>query len=539
MRSRFHWLWCGRALLLALAALAAVVPALGASRRTEVVIVLDASVAMQQPLEADTRMVAASNAVARTLERYGRRNRIGVIAFGHRRQRTCDDIEIIKAVRAPVDETIVRMIAELKPQGPAPIAKSIDFASRAVSGSQGPARIVLVTASPDTCEADPCAVATLLAGTRAIRIDVIAIGSAEHSAFKPLKCVAKKTGGTFTGIASAVELASALSAAIVASLAAPLEEKAVLEGDPATATGEGAAGWTTEAEGAGTPQAGGDVAAAATAAFGETSPEGEALAEFAAGRSTSSITLTGLLADPGPQLTSGLVWRIYDGIGPSDADPKLLATYRQPQPTVALPAGEFLVNVAYGRANLTRRIKVVDGVPLAEQFVLNAGGLRLSAKHVGGSDIPAQSVTFDVYADERDRRGDRILILRGAQAGIVIRLNAGIYHLVSTYGDVNAAVAADISVEAGKLTEVVVEHTGTPVSLRLVLQRGGEALADVTWRIYTPEGEIVNESAGALPTHVLAPGRYLVEASRGGERYGEPLLLEPGLAKQLEIVVPR
>ena len=46
-------------------------------------------------------------------------------------------------------------------------------------------------------------------------------------------------------------------------------------------------------------------------------------------------------------------------------------------------------------------------------------------------------------------------IVDGVKQGVILRLNSGIYHVVSTYGDANAHVRTDVTVEAGKLTWVV------------------------------------------------------------------------------------
>ena len=172
------------------------------------------------------------------------------------------------------------------------------------------------------------------------------------------------------------------------------------------------------------------------------------------------------------------------------------------------------MNAAFGRAHITRRISVkpgqTDGV--VEDFVLNAGGLRVKAQ-VGGSDAPQNTVSFSIYSD-RDQTDNRKLILSAARPNLVVRLNAGIYHIVSTYGDCNAVCASDVDVEAGKRTEAVVTHSAAKATLKLVHRAGGEALPDTQWTIQTPEGDEIKESVGALPTHILAPGKYACSPSR-------------------------
>ena len=124
-----------------------------------------------------------------------------------------------------------------------------------------------------------------------------------------------------------------------------------------------------------------------------------------------------------------------------------------------------------------------------------------------------------------------------AKPGVIIRLNAGAYHIVSTYGHTNATVRADVTVEPGKITQATVKHAAAPVTFRLVQSAGGEALADTKWTILTNTGDVVKETAGALPTHVLAAGDYAAVANHSGESYTAKFTVAPGQPKQIELVM--
>ena len=60
----------------------------------------------------------------------------------------------------------------------------------------------------------------------------------------------------------------------------------------------------------------------------------------------------------------------------------------------------------------------------------------------------------------------------------------GNYHIVSNYGDTNAVVRSDIRVQAGKLTDATVNHRAALITLKLVNERGGEALANTGWSVH-------------------------------------------------------
>ncbi len=251
------------------------------------------------------------------------------------------------------------------------------------------------------------------------------------------------------------------------------------------------------------------------------------------------VTFRALVTEQGPKLQSGLTWRVF-AAKPSAGGSgyQLLSTHREAVPTAALLPGEYLVNAAYGLSNLTKKIKVESGRSLEETFVLNTGGLKLTAALANGEAAPDGTVKFDILSDEEDQRGNRNMILHNAKPGLIIRLNAGAYRIESLYGDANAIVRADITVEPGKVTEATIKQTGSKTTFKLVQTLGGEALADTKWTILTSAGDVVKENAGALPTHILSPGSYAVVADHGGLSFTRKFSIEAADdAKQIEVVV--
>lgn len=250
-----------------------------------------------------------------------------------------------------------------------------------------------------------------------------------------------------------------------------------------------------------------------------------------------AVSLTAYLTDDSQPIVQGLVWRIYrDGPG-TTAAPVPLSTQRTANPRLRLEPGDYLINVAYGRANLTRRVSVTSQSS-EERFVLNAGGLRVIPVLIDGRPAAGQPVSFDVQSDERDQYGQRTNIVTGAKPGIVLRLNSGIYNIVSIYGDANAVGRADISVEAGKLTEVTLVHPAAEVSFKLVTRRGGDAISDTQWNIANANGDTVRDSAGALPRHFLAPGSYIVTARHAGRTFRREFAVKAGDVANIEVIMP-
>ena len=265
-------------------------------------------------------------------------------------------------------------------------------------------------------------------------------------------------------------------------------------------------------------------------------PPSQSQTANAADGQQGQVTLVGLVSEEGQQrIDKGLIWRVFGARGP-DGKPRVTGTHRDASPVLQLMPGEYLVNVAFGRANVTRRITVLAAGQTTEPFILNVGMLRVTALLGTNQPAPGNTISFDVLSDDRDQFGQRMKIVAGARPGRVLRLNSGLYQIVSVYGDANAIVQADLTVEPGKLTEATVIHQASRVTFRLVRRAGGEAIADTQWSILNRQGDIVKESAGALPSHLLAPGTYTVSARSQGETYRRTFAVKQGETAQIEVM---
>ena len=255
------------------------------------------------------------------------------------------------------------------------------------------------------------------------------------------------------------------------------------------------------------------------------------------GAGVQEVQLAAFLVNDGPPIDQGLVWNLFQDSDQENVPLRHLRTLRDPNPLLRLTPGRYLVNVSFGRANMTRSLTIQPGAPNSERFVLNAGGLRVNAVLGDGAAAPEMAVSYDIYSGESDQLGNRRRIMSGARPGLIMRLNAGIFHIVSRYGDANAVVSSDVTVEAGKLTEMAITHPGATVTFRLVTRAGGEAQSGAQWAILDGEGEVIKESAGALPTHVLAAGSYVITARHSGRVFRQGFTVKPGDVAQVEVVM--
>ena len=247
------------------------------------------------------------------------------------------------------------------------------------------------------------------------------------------------------------------------------------------------------------------------------------------------ITLAAQLVNDGPDITRGLIWRIFEAEPGADGKLTLVASGQGGTQSFDLTPGTYLVHASFGRAGATKRV-TIGSTAKHEAFVLDAGGLMLNAENAGGSMVPPEKLRFSIYDGQESPNGDRALILPDVNPRTVIRLNAGTYHVVSTYGAVNAVVRSDIKVEAGKLVEATVEHRAAEVTLKLVREAGGEAMADTSWSVQTSSGDPVRESVGAYATMVLAEGDYTIVARNRDLIFQRDVTITAGENQEVEVL---
>jgi hypothetical protein len=233
----------------------------------------------------------------------------------------------------------------------------------------------------------------------------------------------------------------------------------------------------------------------------------------------------------------GLEWRVYAAKADVGGRFKLIKQDKSATPSFVLPAGNYIVHVDFGLATAVKPV-TLRGQALHEEFDLPAGGLRIEG-HVGNTRIPANQISFDVYKGSQFETGDRRPIAEHVQTGAVLVVPEGTYYIVSNYGDANATVRSDIRVQAGKLTDITVNHRAAAITLKLVAERGGEALANTAWSVLTPGGDVIKESIGAFPRVILAEGEYRAIARNEGKAFEREFKVVPGVDGDVEVLTRR
>lgn len=247
------------------------------------------------------------------------------------------------------------------------------------------------------------------------------------------------------------------------------------------------------------------------------------------------LALTARYGKDLPAVNSGLVWRVYSDKPDASGAFKLVREERAATPNVVLPPGTYVVHVALGLVSAVRTVTLKQETA-REIFELPAGGLRVEGR-VGTSKIPPSQIAFSIFKGSQFEVGsERAPIAQNVASGDIVVVPEGTYYIISNYGDANSVVRSDIRIQAGKLTDVTVTHRAAVITLKLVGDKGGEALANTAWSVITPAGDIIKESIGAFPRVILAEGEYRAIAKNEGKVFERNFNVVNGVDGEVEVI---
>lgn len=179
---------------------------------TNLVLILDASNSMWGQIDGINKIVIARESVGGLIDGLPEQTNVGLIAYGHRREGDCEDIEVLAPIE-PVDkESLKSTIDSINPKGKTPITASIDAAIDLARGHDS-SSIVLISDGLETCGLDPCAaVRTAKADGVPFILHVVGFDIEDEDASQ-LECAAQAGEGLYLSANDAPQLSEALVAA--------------------------------------------------------------------------------------------------------------------------------------------------------------------------------------------------------------------------------------------------------------------------------------------------------------------------------------
>jgi len=245
----------------------------------------------------------------------------------------------------------------------------------------------------------------------------------------------------------------------------------------------------------------------------------------------SQLALSASFAGDNKPIANGITWRIFRLEG--ETEPILVTQSNDAAPVLVLAPGEYVVHLAYGLASTTRKV-LVGNTTTTERVPISAGALTVKGS-ILDQIIPLNRLQISVFIPQAGDSEGR-LVTSSLRTGEVLRLPEGTYHVVSSYGDSNSIVRADIRVASGKITEANMRHRAATITLKLVSNPGGEARANTAWSVLTPGGDVIREAIGAFPSMTLAEGDYVAIARNEGRVFQSEFKVKSGLDRDIEVL---
>ncbi|MDF3362753.1 VWA domain-containing protein [Sulfitobacter sp. Ks41] len=192
-------------------AITAILCATGAQAAEDVVIVYDASGSMWGQIDGISKMEIARDVLGDLVQGWSAETNLGLVAYGHRSQGDCTDIETLVTPQPADKEAFQAQVNAIKPVGKTPISAAIEHAADLLAYRDNPATLVLISDGVETCNADPCALSAQLA-KQGVKFTAHVVGfDLQDEAHAGLACIAENTGGVFLPASNATELHDALN----------------------------------------------------------------------------------------------------------------------------------------------------------------------------------------------------------------------------------------------------------------------------------------------------------------------------------------
>lgn len=199
------------------------------------IIVLDASGSMWGQIEGKAKIEIARETIGGLLKTLDPDLELGLMAYGHRREGDCADIELLIPPAKVDREAFLGVVMEILPRGKTPLTDSVRQAAEFLAYTEEKANVILVSDGIENCGGDICALAEQLEKQGVdFTSHVVAFDLAAKDA-RTMECLSSKTGGRFLAAQDAAGLKDALEMAVKAvTEAAPPEPPAEEERPPAT-----------------------------------------------------------------------------------------------------------------------------------------------------------------------------------------------------------------------------------------------------------------------------------------------------------------
>ena len=506
----------------------------------QTMLIFDGSGSMWGKIEGEKqiKLAQARDGVRATLSKFSAAGSgLGLMSFGHRRQADCSDVQIITPIEASAEAALVERLMppleKLNPKGKGPLTTALREAAKALGKTAGPRSIVLIHDDADNCQQDACAaLAELQQSAPGVVIHVVGLAVKPEDATR-YQCLTKPTGGKQVNAQDAAQIAAGIGEVMqLAALGVTETTVSAVSAKPA-------------------------VAAAAAKPIPAPTPAAPLAAAVDLARDgPPAIRARALLSKERLVTSQRIRWSITSD--PLREGQSVSIDVEGSDLIVPVEPGAYRVRATSGLVQADATVSVgAKGQVLAE-VVFNASEIRIKAPLA--ADATVLVAERDPALDRAGRGGSikpgpagrRLGVWPHGQTSLLVPARALL--LTLEQGELRSVWPVDIA--AGEILDVDVGQAGGRVSLDLLPVAGPNVTPAQSGQfgnqpvVYTieeddpdaPRGRReIARSAAPVAEFVVAPGTYMVAATRGSLETRERIAVAAGevVRRSLPLVASR
>ncbi|WP_339924640.1 VWA domain-containing protein [uncultured Cyclobacterium sp.] len=189
--------------------------------KAPIIFIYDASGSMWGQLQGKTKMEIAANALSNTVENLSENQKLGLVAYGHRKEGDCEDVEFMVDAASGTKTEVITAVKGIKPLGKTPLAYSAALVIDNLRASKQKATIILITDGIESCDGNICEIVQA-AKEEGIdfKLHIIGFGLKEEDT-QQLRCAAGAGDGSYFTAENAENLGEILNLATAATVDKP------------------------------------------------------------------------------------------------------------------------------------------------------------------------------------------------------------------------------------------------------------------------------------------------------------------------------
>jgi Ca-activated chloride channel family protein len=186
-----------------------------------IIFIYDASGSMWGQMQDKTKMKIASEVLVETVNQLPDNQKIGFVAYGHRKKGDCRDVEFLVDVENGTKSRVAQSVKGIKPLGKTPLAYSASQVIDKLRQTKLKATIILITDGIESCDGNICDVIQA-AKEEGIDFKLHIVGfGLKDSETEQLKCAAKAGDGNYYHAEDSGALSDVLNEATEATVDEP------------------------------------------------------------------------------------------------------------------------------------------------------------------------------------------------------------------------------------------------------------------------------------------------------------------------------